>query len=263
VQTRIGRFLKNEKGKIMRYIWIHKTDKETEAGVPPTPELIAKMGTLMGEMAQSGVLLAGEGLQPSSMSVRLKFAEGKRTVTHGPLNGLNEILAGFALVRTQSMDEAIEWASRFGTAAKDVEIDIGQVKEPWDLGLCPRPEGQATRFLIMHKAKSGAERNSTVIAHEIDLFRKWTRELAEAGVLLSSEKLEPSSNGVRLRFSGGKSKVFDGPFTEAKELIGGYCIAQVNSKDEGMEWASRFARLLGSSRAEAVVELDILPLYER
>jgi len=71
----------------MRYIWMHKTDKETEANVPPSPELIAKMGTLMGEMAKSGVLLAGEGLQPSSMSVRLKFSGAERTVTHGPLNG--------------------------------------------------------------------------------------------------------------------------------------------------------------------------------
>ena len=246
----------------MRYIWMHKSDKETEAGVPPTPELIARMGTLMGEMAKSGVLLAGEGLQPSSMSVRLKFSGGERTVTHGPLSGSNEVLAGFAVARMQSMDEAVEWASRFGRAARDVEIDIGQVKEPWDLGLCPRPEGQATRFMIMHKADPGTEASSAVSSHGMNLFGKWTGELAEAGALLSSERLQPSSKGARLRLSSGKCKVIDGPFTEAKELIGGYCIAQVNSKDEAIEWASRFAQLLGRSRADGVVELDILPLYE-
>jgi hypothetical protein len=246
----------------VRYIMMHKADKETEAGVPPTPELIAKMGMLMGEMAKSGVLLAGEGLQPSSMSVRLKFAEGERTVTHGPLSGLNETLAGFAIVRMPSMDEAIEWASRFGRTARDVEIDIGQIKEPWDLGLCPKPEGQATRFMIMHKAEQDTKVRSSVTSKKMNLFSEWARELAETGVLLSCEKLQPSSKGGRLRFSGGKSNVIDGPFTETKELIGGYSIVQVSSKEEAIEWATRFAQLLGSSRVEGVVELDILPLDE-
>ena len=246
----------------MRYIWMHKTDKETEANVPPSPELIAKMGTLMGEMAKSGVLLAGEGLQPSSMSVRLKFSGAERTVTHGPLNGSNELLAGFAVVRMKSMDEAIEWASRFGKAIGDVEIDIGQIKEPWDLGLRPKPQEQATRFMIMQKADLGTEGNSTDTTHGMKLFNKWTGEMTQAGVLLTSERLQPSSNGARLKFSGGKRRIIDGPFAEAKELIGGYCIAQVNSKEEAIGWASRFAQLLGSSRAEGVVELDILPLHE-
>jgi hypothetical protein len=246
----------------MRYIWMHQADTETEAGVPPSPELIAKMGTLMAEMAQSGVLLAGEGLQPSSMSVRLRFSKAERTVTQGPLEGSNELLAGFAVVRMKSMDEAIEWASRFGRAIGDGEIDIGQIKEPWDLGLRPKPPGHVARFMIMQKVGPGTEANSTVTSRGMKLFGKWTGEMEEAGVLLSSERLQPSSKGARLKFSGGKSNVIDGPFTEAKELIGGYCIAQVNSKEEAIEWASRFAELLGSSRAEGVVELDIMPLYE-
>jgi len=246
----------------MRYIWMHKADTETEAGVLPSPELIAKMGTLMAEMAKSGVLLAGEGLQPSSMSVRLRFSKAERTVTQGPLEGSNELLAGFAVVRMKSMDEAIEWASRFGRAIGDGEIDIGQIKEPWDLGLRPKPPGNTTRFMIMQKVYPGTEANSTVTARGMKQFSKWTGEMEEAGVLLSSERLQPSSKGARLKFSGGKSKVIDGPFTEAKELIGGYCIAQVNSKEEAIEWASRFAELLGSSRAEGLVELDIMPLHE-
>lgn len=246
----------------MRYIWMHKADTDSETGVPPSPELIARMGTLMTEMAKSGVLIAGEGLQPSSMSVRLRFSKAERTVTQGPLEGSNELLAGFAVVRMKSMDEAIEWASRFGRAIGDGEIDIGQIKEPWDLGLRPRPPGHSTRFMIMQKLGPGTEANSTVTSRGMKQFSKWTGEMEEAGVLLSSERLQPSSKGARLKFSGGKSKVIDGPFTEAKELIGGYCIAQVNSKEEAIEWASRFAKLLGSSRAEGVVELDIMPLYE-
>jgi hypothetical protein len=172
------------------------------------------------------------------------------------------MLAGFAVVRMQSMDDAIEWASRFGIAARDAAIDIGQIKEPWDLGLCPKPEGQPTRFMIMHKIAPRAEPNTTIATKGTNIFNQWTRELAEAGLLLASERLQPSSQGVRLRVSGGNSKVIDGPFTEAKEVIGGYCVAQVNSENEAIDWASRFARLLDSFRTEGIIEVDIVPLYE-
>ncbi len=77
----------------MRFIWMHKADEASEADVPPSAELIARVGRLMEEMAKSGVLLAGEGLQPSSTRVRLKFSGGERTLTQGPLSGSNEVLA--------------------------------------------------------------------------------------------------------------------------------------------------------------------------
>ena len=144
----------------MRFIWMHKSDKYTDADVPPSPELIARMGNLMEEMTKAGVLIAGEGLQPSSRSVRLKFSRGQRTVTPGPLAGSNELVAGFAIVRMKSMEEAIEWAARLGKVVGDAVIDIGQLKEPWDLGLCPRPQGQATRFMIMLKADEKSEAGS-------------------------------------------------------------------------------------------------------
>src|SRR5260370_10993358 len=98
------------------------------------------MGKLMEEMARAGVLLAGEGLQPSSKGVRLTFSGGKCTVNRGPFSGSNELIAGFAIVRVESMEEAIEWASRLAHALRDAQIDIGLVKEPWDLRLCPKPE---------------------------------------------------------------------------------------------------------------------------
>ncbi len=241
----------------MRFIWMHKTDQETEAGVRPSPELIAMMGNLMEEMAKAGVLLAGEGLQPSSTSVRLQFSGGERTVTHGPLNGSNELLAGFAIVRMKSMEEAIEWASRFGRAVGDAEIDIGQVKEPWDLGLCPKPPGQTARFMIMHKADKNSEAGVLPTREVMN-----HGEMVNVGAFLSAERLQPSSKGARLKFSAGKSKVIDGPFAESKELIGGYCIAQVKSKQDAIGWALRFAKVLGDSRVDGDVEVDILPLYE-
>lgn len=245
----------------MRLIWMHKADKDTEAGVPPSPELIVKMGELMKEMAKSGVLLAGEGLQPSSTGVRLKFSGGKRSVTHGPLSGSNELVAWFAIVRTKSMEEVIEWASRFGKVVGDAEIDIGVVKEPWDLGLCLKPEGQATRFMIMHKADKKSEAGITPTTEALGAMRELTQETIKAGAFLSAERLQPSSKGMRLKLSGRKRSLIDGPFTESKELIAGYCMLQVKSKDEAIEWASRFAKVLGDARAAGNVEVDILPVY--
>lgn len=246
----------------MRFLCMHKADKDTEAGVPPSPELIGRMGTLMQEMAKSGVLLAGEGLQPSSSSVRLKFCGGGRTVTHGPLNGANELLAEFAIVRMKSMEEAIAWASRFGRAMGDVEIDIGQVKEPWDLGLCAKPAGQATRFMIMRKADRNSEAGILPTQNVMNHMSELTGTMLNTGTLLSSERLQPSSKGARLRFSGGKSKVIDGPFTESTELIAGYSIVQLTTREGAIEWALRFAKVLRDSRVDGNVEVDILPLCE-
>ena len=246
----------------MRFIWMHKSDKDTGADVPPSPELIARMGNLMEEMTKAGALIAGEGLQPSSMSVRLKFSRGERTVTPGPLAGSNELVAGFAIVRMKSMEEAIEWATRLGKVAGDAVIDIGQVKEPWDLGLCPKPQGQATRFMIMHKADEKSEAGIPPTLEVMRIMNELSGEAATTNAAPVSQWLQPSSKGARLKLSGGKSRVIDGPFTESKELIGGYCIVQVKSREDAFEWAVRFAQVLGSSRVGSNVEVDILPLCE-
>jgi hypothetical protein len=245
----------------MRFIWMHKTDSDTEAGVPPSPELIQEMGKLMDTMAKAGVLLAGEGLQPSSRSVRLEFSQGERTLTQGPLRGSNELLQGLAIVRMQSMDEAIECASRLGRAAGDAEIDIGVIKEPWDLRLCPKPENQATRFMLLHKADRTSEAGVPA-SPELSRIGELTGEMAKSGALLSAERLQPSAKGARLKRSRGRTRVIDGPFSESKELIGGYCIVRADTKGAAIEWAIRFAQLLAGSRASGEVEVDILPLYE-
>ena len=240
----------------MRFIMMHKADKNSEADIPPSPELIVNMGKLMEEMAKAGVLLAGEGLQPSSKGVRLKFSGGKRTVTRGPFIGSTELIAGFAIVRVESMDKAIEWASRLAKLVGNVEIDIGLVKEPWDLGLCPKPDGQMTRFMMMYKTDESSEAGVS----PSEVMEKWTQGMAEAGVLLSAQALQPSSKGARLNFVGGKRTVRDGPFTESKELIGGFCMLQVKRKEEAIEWGLRFAKALRDARVEDDLEIDICPL---
>src|SRR5262245_14659070 len=108
----------------MRFIIMHKTSPHWEAGAIPSRDLIARVGRLLGELAQAHVLLGAEGLRASSEGVRLTFSGGTRTIIKGPFKGENELPAGFSLLRTQSIDDAIEWASRQAKVLGDVEIDI-------------------------------------------------------------------------------------------------------------------------------------------
>src|SRR5215213_7274078 len=101
---------------------MHKSNEENEAGVPPSPEL-------MEESAREGVLLAAEGVHPSSRGARLSFSGGKRTVTDGPFAEAKELIAGFAVLQVDSKEEAIEWATRFADVIGDVEIEVRQVIE--------------------------------------------------------------------------------------------------------------------------------------
>jgi len=112
---------------------MHKSNEENEAGIPPSKELMEEMGKLMEETSRAGVLLAAEGVHPSSRGARLEFSGGRRTVTDGPFAEAKELIAGFAIVQVESKDEAIEWATRFADVIGDVEIEVRQVIEMSDL----------------------------------------------------------------------------------------------------------------------------------
>jgi len=121
---------------------LRKADKKTEAGVLPDEKLLAVMGSYMEEMVKAGVLLAGEGLHPSAKGARVKFSAGKPTVTDGPFNPTNELLAGFCVIQVKSKGEAIEWVKRWPALDGDGEIDIEirQVYEAEDFGAELTPE---------------------------------------------------------------------------------------------------------------------------
>ncbi len=113
----------------MRFMMMVKADKNFEAGVPPSPELMARMGKFFEEMAQAGVLLAAEGLLPSSKGFRIKSSGGKLTVTDGPFVETKELIAGYALVQAKSMEEAMQLAQRFWEIHGDGEGEVRQVAE--------------------------------------------------------------------------------------------------------------------------------------
>ena len=118
----------------MRFMILLKADKNTETGVPPSTELIAAMMKYNEELTKAGVLLAGEGLQPSSKGTRVKFSAGKRTVIDGPFPELRELIAGFWMFQVNSKEEAIEWVKRCPDPVPggEYEIEIRQVFEASD-----------------------------------------------------------------------------------------------------------------------------------
>ncbi|HYF40799.1 MAG TPA: YciI family protein [Gemmatimonadales bacterium] len=122
----------------MRFMVIVKADKDTEAGVLPTRELLAEMGKYNEELVKAGVMLAGEGLQPSSKGARVRFNGNKRTVIDGPFAETKELVAGFWLWEVRSREEAIEWLKR--APFKEGEVEIRQVFEADDFGAEFTPE---------------------------------------------------------------------------------------------------------------------------
>jgi hypothetical protein len=123
----------------MRFMVIVKADKNSEAGVMPSTELLTAMGKFNEEMVKAGVMVAGEGLHPSSKGARIKYSGKDRTVTTGPFAATNELVAGFWLIQVKSRDEAIEWMKRAPFDGGS-EIEIRQIFDTEDFGEALTPE---------------------------------------------------------------------------------------------------------------------------
>ena len=126
----------------MRVMVIIKANKESEAGVLPDAKFLAEMGRYNEELVKAGVMLAGEGLHPSSKAKRIRFSEGKVSVIDGPFAETKELIAGFWMWRVESLDEAVEWVKRCPSPADapDGEIEIRQVFEMEEFGAEFTPE---------------------------------------------------------------------------------------------------------------------------
>ena len=119
----------------MRFMVIVKATKDSEAGALPDEKILAEMGKFHEELVKAGIMLAGEGLQPSSKGARIRFSGSKRTVIDGPFTETKELIAGFWLWQVKSLDEAIEWVKRCPNPHPgESEIEIRQVFEAADFG---------------------------------------------------------------------------------------------------------------------------------
>ena len=125
----------------MRFMILIKATKDSEAGALPDATLLTNMGNFNDELVKAGVMLAGEGLQPSSKGARVQFAGGKTTVLDGPFSETKELIAGFWLIQTKSKEEAVEWVKRVPISAdSETQIEIRQVFEAEDFSDAYTPE---------------------------------------------------------------------------------------------------------------------------
>ena len=129
----------------MRFMVIVRASKNSEAGALPSPQLLAEMSNYNDELKKAGVMLAGEGLQPSSKGARVRFSGQKRIVTDGPFPETKELIAGFWLWKCKSLQEAIEWVKRCPNPmpGEQGEIEIRKVFEPEDFAEQFEPEHRA------------------------------------------------------------------------------------------------------------------------
>ena len=141
----------------MRFMVLVPANEESEAGVMPDTKILEAMGKFNEEMVKAGVMLAGEGLQPTSKGARLKFSGGKVTVTDGPFTESKELIAGFWLIQAKSMDEAVAWMKR-APFDGGTQIEIRQVFETEDFGAELTPEIREREERLRAKAAENAKK---------------------------------------------------------------------------------------------------------
>lgn len=246
----------------MRFIVMHKVDEKMEAGERPDERIITEMGALVRESLANGVFENGAGLHRSARRARLTVKGGRREVTKGPFgrDGGNQLVAGCYMIRTGTMDDAIEHAAQLADIIGDAEIEIGPVVEPWDLGVMPAPADQTSaRFLLLRKGDAATEAGTPVPPAAREKLAAFERKLKDDGVLLLSEKLAPTASGARLPSAprGASRNWIDGPFAESKELIAGFSLLNLPTKAAAVAWADRYAQVLDGN------EVDVRELLDR
>ena len=243
----------------MRFIIFHKTNARWEAGERPGPDLLARVGALLGDLEKAEVLQGAEGLRASSEGVRLTFHAGTRAIVHGPFAGSNELPAGFSILRTSTLDEAIDWATRQAQMLgpeEDVEIDIRPVTEPWDIGMAPAPAALSTRrYMVLRKATPATEAGVVPSPAQRAELSRLIEAATRTGVHISTESMRPSRRGRRLTNFRNGIVMVDGPFAETKELIAGFIIVSAPSIEDATRWAERYTTAVEAHEVD-LRELD-------
>ena len=264
----------------MRFMMLVKADPRSETGAMPDEKAIAEILRYNEELSKAGLLLAAEGLHASSQGVRVHYKGGKFTVADGPFTESKELLAGFWLIQAKSMEEAKEWAKKIPFEDGEVEIrplfelddfPVDPAEEPggWRekeedfKQSAPPPRRPGTqRYLGMVMADEATEAGVLPDEKLLAAMGAFFEEGIQAGVILGGEGLQPSSQGVRVRYSGKNRTVVDGPFTESKEIVAGYALLQFASKAEAIEWTKRFLQVDAPGRHLGEAWSEIRPLFD-
>lgn len=234
----------------MQFLIMHRTSAHWENGGKPTPELVERVGKMIGELVTSGKMLAGDGLRASSLGVRLQFAGGTRAIQKGPFAESKDLIGGFIVMKVGSLDEAVEWSTKIASALGDVEIDVRPVTEAWDIGMGEKPPGlTSVRYMATYKAR-GADGGIPLSKARASKLEEQLAGMESADVLQSVVHLHPAAKGACLVMANGKPLVIDGPFVESKELLGGFVIIREESLKDAVGWAERYQTGVGAQHVE-------------
>jgi hypothetical protein len=264
----------------MRFMLLVKASEDSEAGRMPPQKVFEDMGKFNEELVKAGLMLAGEGLHPTSKGVRVRSANGKVTVTDGPFAETKELVAGYWLIQAKSLEEALSWVKRVPFDEGEIEVrplfeledfpvDPAEKPDGWrekeeQLRESPPPARKpgTKRYLGLLKADRDTEAGVMPKEEHLAAMGAFIEEGVKSGVILGGEGLKPTSQAKRVRFNGKKRTVIDGPFPETKELVAGYAILQASSRQEAIDWTKRFVAVDAPMRLGREATCELRPIFE-
>ena len=263
-----------------RYMLVVKATLEFEAGTFPDEAFEAEAAKYLSEVEQAGALVACDRLKPSSQGQRVHYKAGRFTVTDGPFAETKELVAGYCMIRAASLEAAVAWARRMPFRSGDVDVrplfelsdfPVDPAEQPggWrekeaemQAAAPPARKPGTTRYMGLLKADRSTEAGIMPDEKMLAAMGAFIEEGTKAGVILSGEGLQPSSQSARVSFSGTKRLVIDGPFAETKELVAGYAILQFTTPAEALDWTKRFVQVDAPGRLNAECECELRPIVD-
>jgi hypothetical protein len=261
-----------------------KSDGKTEAGALPDEQMLAEMAGFNEKAVKAGTMLGGDGLKPSANGARVRYDKGTITVTDGPFAESKELVAGYWIIRAGSLTEAIDWARRAPFQEGEVEIRQLEEIEDFPVDASERPGGWRDketaareevgawpafeaapgklRFIGFVKGDRDTEAGVPPSPGALEAMGQLMDQSMKAGKVVWGEGLKPTAKGARIRYSGSQRTVLDGPFAEAKEVVAGFALLNVESKAEAIELGKQFVRVDGPHRLNKVSELEVRQLFE-
>jgi hypothetical protein len=263
-----------------------KSDAKAESGALPDEKLLSDMGNYNQSMVDAGVMIGGEGLHPSSEGARIRISKGKTTVIDGPFAEAKEVVAGFFMLQTKSMDEAVEWAKKIPGAPADSnaegELELRPLFETEDFPVDPaeQPGGwrdkeieqrhksatsgpeKGFRWISFLKADKHTESAAMPSEKVLQEMGALMQDMTDKGLLISGEGLKPTSESKKLKLSSKGARVIDGPFSETKEIVAGYLVYRSKTKAEAVEWARRWLQIHVEGTGSDSGEIEVRRVFE-
>jgi hypothetical protein len=229
----------------VRYLLTLYTDESLNEATTPDDlkSLMDEYTALTREWLDKGLMLSGEGLDPSGAAITVRKRGEERLITDGPFAESKEQLGGYYVLDCESLDEAIELAARI-PAARRGGVEVRPVMNYEAMGAEPpvwRSESNARKYVLTLWGDESAWESWSPeeLQENMKLWDDYDREATAAGVLLGGEGLEPSATAKTVRVREGERFVSDGPFAETKEQLGGFYLLDCKDRDEAIEWAAR------------------------